>query len=47
MLILSWNIKGLGLPQKKQVVKDNCFMLKPTILALTETKLLEPTLIQV
>ncbi|KAL4181588.1 hypothetical protein AMTRI_Chr12g271910 [Amborella trichopoda] len=45
MLILSWNIRGLGVPQKKQAVRDHCFRLKPTILALTGTKLPEPTLI--
>ncbi|KAL4196590.1 hypothetical protein AMTRI_Chr04g183990 [Amborella trichopoda] len=44
MYILSWKIHGLGLTYKKQVVRDFCFKYRPTILALTETKLPEPSL---
>ncbi|KAL4186411.1 hypothetical protein AMTRI_Chr09g13990 [Amborella trichopoda] len=46
MVILSWNIRGLGLPHKN-AVKDLCFRHRPSILALTETKLPSPTLLQV
>ncbi|KAL4180768.1 hypothetical protein AMTRI_Chr12g234070 [Amborella trichopoda] len=44
MIILSWNIRGLGHAQKKQAVRDLCSRHKPSVLALTETKLSIPTL---
>ncbi|KAL4188929.1 hypothetical protein AMTRI_Chr08g204520 [Amborella trichopoda] len=47
MLILSWNIRGLGLPHKKNAVKDLCFKYRPSILALPETKLPSLSLLQV
>ncbi|KAL4205526.1 hypothetical protein AMTRI_Chr01g137740 [Amborella trichopoda] len=39
MLVFSWIIRGLGLPTKKQAVRDFCHKYNPSILALTETKM--------
>ncbi|KAL4187680.1 hypothetical protein AMTRI_Chr09g40190 [Amborella trichopoda] len=47
MKILSWNIRGLGHSAKRHAVKDVTSRHLPAILALSETKLLAPTLSQI
>ncbi|KAL4198499.1 hypothetical protein AMTRI_Chr03g46200 [Amborella trichopoda] len=47
MLIISWNIRSLGLPHKNNAVRDLCFRHWPSILALTKIKLPSPSLIQI
>ncbi|KAL4188896.1 hypothetical protein AMTRI_Chr08g204290 [Amborella trichopoda] len=44
MKLLVWNVRGLGQPSKKEVVKDLTSKLSPAVLALIETKQLEPDL---
>lgn len=38
-VILSWNVRGLGLSDKCVVVRDNISLVKPSIICLQETKL--------